>query len=329
MNRKSRIMNFLKRFAWTVAIVLVVSALVLVVAAYCSVNFALNHPNDHFSVDREWARMKDDYPQMAGWMDSIRHTGALHDSTIVNSQGQHIHVYWLSAQQPTHRTVLLVHGYGACAIQMMQLGYMYHHDLGYNIFLYDQYAHGLSDGNVIQMGWFDRFNALQCTQLIEQLPAFRMSDGQPPQTVVHGVSMGAATTMMLSGEKEVPASVVAYVEDCGYTSVWDEFYMQAEDISGLSLPAFPLHVASWVCQQRHGWSFQDASSLQQIRHCQRPMLFIHGSADDYVPTRMVYPLYKAHPGPKALWVAPGSGHAQSYRDHPEEYTRRVRAFLEE
>ena len=61
--------------------------------------------------------------------------------------------------------------------------------------------------------------------------------------VVHGVSMGAATTMMVSGE-ELPPYVKCFVEDCGYTSVWDEFKGELKNQFGL--PAFPLlDVASW------------------------------------------------------------------------------------
>ena len=41
---------------------------------------------------------------------------------------------------------------------------------------------------------------------------------------------------------------------------------------------------------------------------------------------MVYRLYEAKTGPKRLWIAPGSAHAQAYTDHPAEYTRVVREF---
>ena len=57
------------------------------------------------------------------------------------------------------------------------------------------------------------------------------------------------------------------------------------------------------------------------------MLFIHGDADDFVPTGMVYPLFEAKPGEKKLWVVPGAAHAMSYHDNPDEYTRRVAAFV--
>ena len=75
------------------------------------------------------------------------------------------------------------------------------------------------------------------------------------------------------------------------------------------------------------WNFREASALAQVAKCELPMLFIHGDADDYVPTWMVYPLYEAKPGEKELWLVPGAGHAYSYRDNREEYTAVVREFV--
>ena len=82
-----------------------------------------------------------------------------------------------------------------------------------------------------------------------------------------------------------------------------------------------------LCGLKYGWTFGEASSLEQVKKSRLPMLFIHGDADDYVPTRMVYPLYGAKPGDKELWVVPGASHANSYRDNREEYTRRVGEFV--
>lgn len=57
------------------------------------------------------------------------------------------------------------------------------------------------------------------------------------------------------------------------------------------------------------------------------MLFIHGDADTFVPTWMVYPLYEAKPEPKELWIVPGATHAMSYKDYPQEYTEHVKKFV--
>lgn len=144
--------------------------------------------------------------------------------------------------------------------------------------------------------------------------------------VVHGISMGAATTMCVSGE-QTPRYVKCFVEDCGYTSVWDEF---SNEISArFSLPDFPLmYTALWVVKAKYGWGFNEASPLKQVAKCPKPMLFIHGDNDTFVPTWMVYPLYEAKPQPKALWIAHGSKHADAYADYKEEYARRVVGFVE-
>ena len=92
--------------------------------------------------------------------------------------------------------------------------------------------------------------------------------------------MGGATTMMVSGEKQQPY-VKCFVEDCGYTSVWDEFSHELK--SSFHLPAFPLmYTTSWLCEKKYGWNFKEASSLKQVEKCELPMLFIHGDKDTYV-----------------------------------------------
>ena len=94
------------------------------------------------------------------------------------------------------------------------------------------------------------------------------------------------------------------------------------------LPEFPLmYVTSALCKIKFGWSFGEASPLEQVRKCRKPMLFIHGGKDSYVPTRMVYPLYDAKPAPKELIVFRNTKHARSYSDYPLEYKRIVKRFV--
>ena len=142
-----------------------------------------------------------------------------------------------------------------------------------------------------------------------------------------GVSMGAATTMMLSS-MQMPKGIkdIRFIEDCGYTSVWDEFEGQLKEQFGL--PAFPLlYTSSLLCRLRYGWSFGEASAMNEVAKCPYPMLFIHGDKDTFVPTKMVYRLYDAKPEPKALWVVSGVDHALSYKTHQAEYTVKVHDYL--
>lgn len=266
-----------------------------------------------------WEDLYATYPHVRAWADSLRRTGALRDTMILGPQGERLHALYAAAAEPTDRTAVLVHGYTDNAVRMLMIGYLYHHDLGFNILLPDLSYHGESEGRAVRMGWLDRRDVLRWMEVADEL------FGGQTQMVVHGISMGAATTMMVAGE-ELPPYVKCFVEDCGYTSVRDQFEKELGEQFGL--PAFPLlDAASGLCELKYGWNFREASALKQVARCELPMLFIHGDADDYVPTRMVYPLYEAKPGEKELWVVPGASHANSYRDNPEEYTRRVGAFV--
>lgn len=263
--------------------------------------------------------MHSKYPFITPWLDSLQTTGALRDTFIINRKGRQLHAMFASAAKPTDKTAVIVHGYTDNAIRMLMIGYLYNNDLNYNILLPDLQDNGLSEGPAIQMGWKDRLDVLNWMNIANDI------FGKRTQMVVHGISMGAATTMMVSGEAQQPF-VKCFVEDCGYTSVWDEFSFQLKDMFGL--PEFPLmYTTSWLCNAKYGWNFQEASSLEQVKKCSLPMFFIHGDADTYVPTRMVYPLYEAKSEPKELWIVPGATHAMSYKDYPQEYTERVRNFV--
>lgn len=204
---------------------------------------------------------------------------------------------------------------------MMMIAHIYA-KMGYNVLLPDHHGHGQSEGKRIQMGWKERKDVLRWMAIADSL--FSDSLGHSEQ-VVHGISMGAALTMCVSGER-TPNYVKCFVEDCGYTSVWDEFENELKVQFGL--PAFPLlYTASALNKLRDGWSFQEASPLRQVAKCHKPMLFIHGDKDSYVQTKMVYPLYKAKPAPKQLWIGKGSKHAESYQDHRKEYSELVRNFV--
>ena len=308
-----------KRIAIGTGIFLLVLVGLLAGGSIYMINFSLRPENRGKDMEGSFTFMREKYPQIIPWVDSLQNHHALRDTFIISPDGIRMHAFYARAMKPTSHTAIIVHGYTDNAIRMFHIGYLYNHSLNYNILLPDLRYTGLSEGDAIQMGWLDRKDVMQW---IDIAPALF---GDSLQAVVHGISMGAATTMMVSGEPQRPF-VRCFVEDCGYTSVWDEFSFQLKDMFGL--PEFPLmYTTGWLCNAKYGWNFREASSLEQVRKCSLPMLFIHGDADTYVPTWMVYPLYEAKSEPKELWIVPGATHAMSYRDYPQEYTERVKKFV--
>ncbi|MFR6663729.1 MAG: alpha/beta hydrolase [Gemmiger sp.] len=78
------------------------------------------------------------------------------------------------------------------------------------------------------------------------------------------------------------------------------------------LPEFPSFTASGVVSCGLA-TFGEASALRQVENCEKPMLFIHGTADDFIPYEMMDELYNAKPGDnKAELTADGAGHETMY-----------------
>ena len=310
-----------KRIIYVIIIVVLLLTGCTIGGSFYMLNFSLTPDAKILSKDADsYPYMYRNYPFLRPWVDSLRQADALKDTFIINPHGIQLHAYYVAAPKPTDKTAVIVHGYTDNAIRMFMIGYLYNRDLGYNILLPDLQHQGESEGRAIQMGWKDRFDVLQWMNIANKI------FGDSTQMAVHGISMGGATTMMVSGEEQQPF-VKCFVEDCGYTSVWDEFAAQLKDQFGL--PAFPLmNTTSALCQYRYGWSFAEAQQIEQVRKSTKPMLFIHGDKDAFVPYAMLHPLYEAKTkGRKAIFIAKGSVHAMAYRDHHEEYTRIVKDFV--
>ena len=312
------------------AVVVVLAALLLFVSNYL-VNYAIGRSGD--GGDREVAL------EVAAPADGVETTIAANreaynteiaaftaehpgrDVTITADDGLTLHGVCYENPQATnpHRWAIVLHGYRGDHTDALRLAMPYY-EAGYQVLAPDLRACGDSDGDYVGMGWLDRKDVLQWISFItEQDP--------DAEIVIHGISMGAATTMMTAGE-DTPDNVKAFVEDCGYTSVWDVFSSELQLRFGL--PEFPiLYMASGVADLRAGYSFTEASALKQVAKCEKPMLFIHGTADDFIPYEMLDKLYNVKPGDnKAELTAEGAGHGEAMYALGDAYWDTVFDFID-
>ena len=219
-------------------------------------------------------------------------------------------------KNPGTKYALVCHGYTSKAKHMAGFVNKFH-SLGYNVLAVDARAHGDSEGTKIGMGWVERFDVIEWIKYIISLEP-------DAQIILHGVSMGASTVLMASGE-ELPKNVKAIIADCGYTSEWDEFKQEADV---LHIPWFPvLNASSAISKVRDGYDFKQASAVEQVKKSSIPTLFIHGSKDELVPYGMLNELYSAANCEKEILTIQGAGHALSSSVAPELYWNTVETFL--
>ncbi|WP_338041720.1 alpha/beta hydrolase [Liquorilactobacillus capillatus] len=236
------------------------------------------------------------------------------------SAGQNLNLkaVYLPATRPTTKTIIVAHGYQENHLQMASYLRMFH-NMGYNVLAPDDRGAGTSQGKYIGFGWPDRLDYVKWIKQVIR------KKGDHSEIGLFGVSMGGATVMMASGEK-LPAQVKAVVEDSGYSSIEEELTYELKQRFGV--PKQPLiTTASWFTEAKAGFDFKKGSSVKQLHKNQRPIFFIHGGADKFVPTRMVYQNYRASTTSKQIWVVPKTGHAMAYYEYPKLYQQRVGNFF--
>lgn len=303
-----------KVLVWSIGIVMVTMIVVTIGSSFYMLDYSLSPNPDRKDTAACFRELFEKYPETHTWVDSLRRVDALRDTFIIMPNGERHHALYV--RNGGNRTALVLHGWRKCSIDILFLARVYERVLGYSVVMPDFHAHGLSDGDMIQMGWLDRKN------MMEWIEAFKTDT-----MVVHGVSMGGATTMMMSA-MDNPEEVkdIRFVDDCGYTSVWDEFSGELNNQFGL--PEIPLmYTTSILCKLCYGWSFGEASAIDEVKRSDYLMLFIHGGSDTFVPTEMAQRLYESKRSNKELWIAEGAEHAESYLKHKDEYIKRLKAFV--
>lgn len=222
---------------------------------------------------------------------------------ILSHDGLKLRAKFLKADHDSDKVLIAIHGYRSYNLREYAYYIKFYHDLGFHILLPDNRAHGESEGTYIGFGWLDR---LDCIQWIYTMKNMFQKD---LQIVLHGISMGSATVLMASGE-ELPDDVKCIISDCGFTSLLEQFEHQLKDSKIPSILVLP--TATLLSKKRIGYSFKEASTIEQVKKSKTPTLFIHGDQDDFVPTYMAYDLYNACHAEKDLLIVEGAKHAQSY-----------------
>jgi len=227
-----------------------------------------------------------------------------------------IHADVIRNEVPSDVWVVCLHGYTSAPRHCGNTAKVFY-EWGWNVLLPHLGGHGRSESAAVSMGWLDRFDVIAWIEYI-------IKENKNAKVVLYGGSMGGAAVMMATGEP-LPANVVCAVEDCGFTSFWDEYAHMAKTL--LRLPAFPaLYAMDAVVRLRQGFSMRAASCVEQVKKSKTPTLFIHGEADDTIPISMLDKVYDAAACEKEKLTFPGAGHGESaYQE--ERYFKEVRRFV--
>ena len=182
----------------------------------------------------------------------------------------------------------------------------------------EQRGQGNSGGKYMGFGLLERFDCLDWINWVNE-----RTDAKLP-IYLGGVSMGATTILMTAGF-ELPENVKGIVADCAFTSphaIWKHVVE-----NNFKLP-FGLYsrAARDICEKRIQVRSDSYSTVEALSNCKVPVLFIHGTDDNFVPIEMTYENYKACVSEKRLFVVPGAEHGMSYFVDKDGYETAVKQF---
>ena len=220
--------------------------------------------------------------------------------------------------EQSHNYVILMHGFRDSSKTVSPYA-MHFYNRGYNVLVPGQRGHGWSDGNFVDMSAFTPYDVKSWAEFLCQF------DDQA-KIALWGISMGGSTVMRATG-LELPENVLCCVEDCGFSSMWDEFIFQLDNLYNLPgkilLPYFNLYI-----KRKLGFDSKKISAKDDLTRSVTPTLFIHGNADNFVPFYMLDTVYEAAACPREKLVIDNAVHARSAFTAPDIYWQKVDEFLD-
>lgn len=210
------------------------------------------------------------------------------------------------------------HGYRSSPMTDFSGGSELSFQLGHNVLLVDQRAHGKSSGCTITFGILERRDLLRWVDYAVK------RFGKETKIILYGISMGGATVLMAS-ELALPENVRGIIADCPYASALDIILHV-----GKSIP-----IPQWLMKPFvilgakifGGFDICETDALRAVKNTGVPILIIHGEADGFVPCEMS-DIASTNPDFVARHTFPGADHGISYLVDTPRYKKIVTEFME-
>jgi uncharacterized protein len=211
-------------------------------------------------------------------------------------------------------------------------------DLGYDLFTFDFRNHGESesDPNYRPLQWVTDFEMRDLAAALAYLRA--RADRDPAGYGLFGISRGGGAALCVAARDP---HVWGVITDGAFPTTgtmqaymhrWAEIYVNRRVIWRRFKPLFNVLVAlaGWAgrvrSQRRLRCRFPEVERAA-ARLAPRPWLMIHGEKDAYIGPEIALELFARAGEPKEFWIVPGSKHNHCRECEPEEYRRRVVAFI--
>jgi len=198
---------------------------------------------------------------------------------------------------------------------------------GFAVLAFDMRGSGLSQAAPLSLGYYEQRDVLGAVDFLLNGAMPYPKLGRPKVIGGWGVSMGAATLLLAAAQEPAIHAVVA---DSAYTDALPLLEREIPKRSGL--PSWFTPGVLRAAQTLYAIDFTAVHPVDVVaKIAPRPILFIQGAADTYVPTSDMTALAQAaQQGSGAqvsTWLVPKAAHAQAYHVAGQAYVDKVVAFF--
>ena len=241
---------------------------------------------------------------------------------MINERGHKVVGYLVKPEKESKVYVFCSHGYrNEGKREWCSFVEHYVKELGYNMFFVDHQCAGESEGQYVGFSSFESVDAMKWLQYMNE------TFGEDIQIILHGISMGSTTVMLMTGKETLPENVKFTIADCGFTS--PKAILSSVFRSVIHLPAGPTLIGAELFSRLFaGFSLTEKDTRKALKNSKIPVFMVHGMADDFVSCEMTKEGYAACTGEKELLLVEGAGHGVSFLVDRPRYTAEIVKFLE-
>lgn len=227
--------------------------------------------------------------------------------------------WWIPADKPSPVTIIVQHGIGSNAGDMLPSSVCLRNDGAWNLFYYNFRGHGDSSGRHTSLG------PLELEDMRRAVAFVRARWPNATQRLgLYGHSLGAAVAIV--GAAEMP-EIEGVIAENSFSDIRQTIRRFAWVFYRVPYyPFIPLAIMMASIQMRV-WlgHFSPAKCIGKI--APRPIFLLHGELDRRMPKSDVRALWDAAREPKELWTIPSAGHGDAWLVTKEEYERRMVNFF--
>ncbi|WP_157949932.1 alpha/beta hydrolase [Vallitalea okinawensis] len=253
-------------------------------------------------------------------IDSFEKQYPVEKITLTAEDGNQIPVAFFSTQDTKdNNTVILVHGLGGDYVSVYPQAEIYL-ESGWNVLALDQRGSGDSTNQKVSFGYYEKLD-------IKALVDYVKANTTDKKMVVHGFSMGAATTGLYAGTEHANENVDAVILDSAFDSMESMFLMVFEDMNTGLPGAYAVWCANMGLRTKYNFDFDDANIVTALKNCNVPALVIQSEKDDLSTSDMGEALFESITGSKKEYWLVDTKHIEACIDYPVQYKERVMNFI--